>query len=79
MPRRDDIGNAVSYNARFAAARPGQNQQRAFGAGDGFTLLRVETLKKVHVEGDSSNFTMRRGARTLRAASRLVPIHGDAG
>ncbi len=41
MPRRDDVGDAVSNDAGFAAACPGQNQQRAFGAVDGFTLLRV--------------------------------------
>ena len=58
VPLRDDMRDAVSDNPGFAAARAGQNQQGPFGAGDGFTLLRVETLKKVHVREDSTNSTM---------------------
>jgi hypothetical protein len=69
MPRRDDVGDAVSDDAGFAAARSGQNQQRAFGAGDGFTLLRVETLEKVHVEGGLFEFYHATRARTPRVPS----------
>jgi len=51
VPLRNDVRDAVRDDARLAAARSGQNQQGAFRAGDGFTLLRVKALKKIHFEG----------------------------
>ena len=65
MPRRDDIRDAVSDDARFAAARARQNQQRAFGAGDGFTLLRVQALEKIHVGGTLRILPCRRTASAM--------------
>ena len=51
MPRRNDIGDAMSDDPGFAATRASQNQKRAFRAGNRFPLLRVQSLKKVHVGG----------------------------
>ena len=38
----DQMGDAVGDDARLAAARAGQDEHRAFGGFDSFTLLRVE-------------------------------------
>ncbi len=38
----DQMGDAVGDDARLAAARAGQDEHRAIGGFDGFTLLRIE-------------------------------------
>ena len=42
----DEIGDAVSDDASFAAARAGEDQHRALGGFDGLALLRVELVEK---------------------------------
>ena len=42
----DQVGDAVGDDARFAAARAGEDQHRAFGGFDGLALLRVELIEK---------------------------------
>ena len=54
MPRRDDVGDAMRDDPGFAAARAGENQQRPFGMGHGFTLLRVQPFEEVHEMGTFS-------------------------
>ena len=44
---RDPVRNY----ARLAASRSGENEERAFGCGNGFTLLRVETFQEIHYVG----------------------------
>ena len=56
VPRRDDVRDAVRDDPGFAAARAGQNQQRPFGAGDRFALLRVQALEEIHVRGGLYEF-----------------------
>ncbi len=44
----DNVRDAMRDDARFAAARAGQNQQRTFGVAHRFTLLGIEPFKKIH-------------------------------
>ena len=44
----DQMRDARSDDARLARARPGQNQDRAFGGFDGLPLLRIERGKGGH-------------------------------
>jgi hypothetical protein len=46
--RADQVRNPMRDDARFAATRAGQNQHRAFGGFDSFTLLGIEARKKVY-------------------------------
>ena len=43
------MADAVRDDARLAAARPGQDQQRAFEMFDRFALLWVEAGQEIHV------------------------------
>ena len=52
VPRRhaffgDQVGDAMSDDARLAGAGAGENQQRAFGCLDGFALLFVEGRQEI--------------------------------
>ena len=42
----DQIGDAISDDARLPAAGAGQDQHRALGGFDGFTLLRIQLVEK---------------------------------
>ena len=46
----NDAGDAVRDDAGFAAAGAGQNQQRTFGMRNGFALLGIEALEKIHAQ-----------------------------
>ena len=48
MLRADQVRNPMRDDARLTAARTRQNQHRAFGSFDRFTLLGIEARKKVH-------------------------------
>ena len=42
----NQVGDAVSDDARLAAPRAGEDQYRTLGGFDGFALLRVELIEK---------------------------------
>ena len=44
----DEVGDAVRDDARFAAARPGQDQQRALGVLDGILLGGIKVAQDLH-------------------------------
>ena len=44
----DQIGDAVRDDARLAAARPGEDQERAIGVLNSFTLGRVQVGEDIH-------------------------------
>ena len=68
MVRLNQMRNAMGDDARFAAARSGQQQQRTFDVRNGIALLRIETFQKIH------EMFLRRGRRfqnsTAPAASQ---------
>ena len=49
----DDVRDAMRDDAGLAAARAGQNQQRSFGVGDRFALLRVQAFEEIHEERET--------------------------
>ena len=46
--RADQVRDPMRDDARLAAARAGENQHRAFGGFDRFTLLGIEAREKIH-------------------------------
>ena len=60
MLRADQVRNPMRDDAGLTAARPSQDQHRAFGSFDRFTLLGIEARKEVHY-------------RTIFALAGIVP------
>jgi hypothetical protein len=42
----DQVGDAVGNDARFAAARAGEDEDWALGSFDGLALLRIQLIEK---------------------------------
>ena len=45
----DNVRDAMSDDARFAAAGAGEDQEGSFGGGDCFTLWGIEAGEKIHL------------------------------
>ena len=69
----DEVGDAVRDHAGLAAARAGQDQERTFGMANGFTLLGIQPVEKIHEWGHLDCNT--RVAEPVRAA--LVLLDGE--
>ena len=77
----DQMGDAVGEDARLAASRPGQHQQRALGGLDGPALLGVQPLQYgrcrrllhagAHLAED--HFSTGRGGRSYRTPPLSAP------
>ena len=75
----DEVGDAVGDDARLARPRPGQDEQRAGGAGDGLSLGGVERRRGRGRGSGASAGAWREGSSGRGEAPGCVSIGGGEG